>query len=184
MRKIEEAGRVGQIYWKKMGELWEIRHIQDQGVAVGQLKSLRTLDQLEELVRWDGQGRYRPLRSEENLVPGWHYQTNSAEGFREAIEVIYPGALGNWSAQQNGKLRVIDWKGAVKKQTESLQILIEGEKIAVEETKNVLCLARCSKTPLWAGESIFGKAGTAPFICVEPCPVFFENVKSLCKPKT
>ena len=140
MRKMEEAEKMGQICWRRMGKVWDVRHIQDQGVAVGKLKNLGTLDELEEVVRWDGKGQYRPLRSEENLVPGWHYQTNSAEGFREAIEVIYPGALGNWSAQQNGKLRVIDWKGAVKKQTKSLQILIEGEKIAFLFFLNLCCL--------------------------------------------
>jgi hypothetical protein len=46
---MEEAGRMGQICWKRMGEIWEVRHIQDQGLTVSQLKSLRTLDQLEEL---------------------------------------------------------------------------------------------------------------------------------------
>ena len=64
METRDEAGEMGQVCWKRKGEVWEVRHLQDQGVAVGQLRDVATLDELEEVVRWDERGNYRPLRSE------------------------------------------------------------------------------------------------------------------------
>ena len=69
MNTLDEAGKMGQVCWIKNERSWVVRHIQDQEPAE-ELRSVANLDELEELVRWDGQGKYRPLRSEGNLVTG------------------------------------------------------------------------------------------------------------------
>ena len=116
METIYEAGEMGQVCWIKKEKSWDVRHIQDQDV-VGQLRSVATLDELEEVVRWDEQGKYRPLRSEGNLVSGWQYDANSVAEFREVMEVIYPGMWGNAEAWKNGKLKLQTWDEAMAKQT-------------------------------------------------------------------
>ena len=90
MNTLDEAGKMGQVCWIKKETRWVVRHIQDQD-AEGLLRSVANLDELEELVRWDEQGKYRPLRSEGNLATGWSYCAQSLGEFREAMEVIYPG---------------------------------------------------------------------------------------------
>ena len=100
---INESGEMGQVFWRRQGEVWEVRHLQDQ-YAIGQLRSIATMNELEEVVRWDGEGKYRPLRSEGNLVSGWQYDAKSVMEFREVMEVIYPGMWGNAEAWENGKI--------------------------------------------------------------------------------
>ena len=112
---------MGQVCWKRKGEAWEVRHLKDQGVAVGQLRDVATLDELEEVVRWDERGNYRPLRSEGNLVSGWQYDARSLTEFREAMEVIYPGLWGNAQAWGDERLKFQTWDEALAKQTERVQ---------------------------------------------------------------
>jgi hypothetical protein len=170
---------IGQIAWRSDGRVYEIRHEKDMNVSEQKLREIKNLIELEELVRRNGEGNYRPLRGEKNLVQGWFYSAKSALELREVLEVIYPGAMGNWSAEQKGELRVLGWKEAAKKQTGRVQALIEGGEKVVEVAEKELCLTRCGKTPLWAGESFVVKVGPVPFLCIEPCPLFWENAKSL-----
>ena len=110
--RLNEAGEMGQVCWERKGEVWEVRHLQDQGVAVGQLRGVATLNELEEVVRWDKQEKYRPLRSEGNLVSGWQYDAKSLTEFREAMEVIYPGLWGNAEAWRDERLKFQTWDEA------------------------------------------------------------------------
>jgi len=177
MNKREVEGKMGQICWKRMGEFWEFRHIQDQGVAVRQLKSLRTLDQLEELARWDGQGQYRPLRSEENLVAGWHYQVNSAGEFREVIEVIYPGLWGNTEAWAEGRLKYQTWEEATAQATERLRKKVMETGDLPQRVIQENCKRRCLKAVFWAGERPVPEVATVPMLCTGPCGMFWSRVE-------
>ena len=112
MNTLDEAGKMGQVCWIKKETRWVVRHIQDQD-AEGLLRSVANLDELEELVRWDEQGKYRPLRSEGNLVSGWQYDAKSVTEFREAMEVIYPGRWGNAEAWGDGGLKFPTWEEAL-----------------------------------------------------------------------
>ena len=177
MRKMEEAEKMGQICWKRMGKVWDVRHIQDQGVAVGQLKNLGTLDELEEVVRWDGQGQYRPLRSEGNLATGWHYQVNCAGEFREVIEVIYPGLWGNAEAWEEGCLKYQSWEEAMAQATERVRkkVMEAGDlpQRVIEEN----CKRRCLKSLYWAGERPVAEVTTIPMLCTGPCGMFWSRVE-------
>jgi len=81
MNTRSETTSMGQVSWEREGEIRRLRHIQDLGKDIRQLRGVETLEALEEVVRWDGQGRYRPLRSEGNLVSGWVNQVKGGEGF-------------------------------------------------------------------------------------------------------
>jgi hypothetical protein len=161
----------------KKGKGWEVRHIQDQD-AVGQLRGVATLDELEEVVRWDEQGKYRPLRSEGNLVSGWQYDAKSVSEFREAMEVIYPGLWGNAEAWRDGRLKFQTWDEALAKQTERVRqkIIKAGDlpQRVIEEN----CKRRCLKTVLWAGERSMDGVKSVPMLCTGPCGMFWSCVES------
>jgi hypothetical protein len=177
MKMIDESGEMGQVYWKKNGEFWEIRHLEDRD-AVGQLRRLVRLNELEEVVRWDGQGKYRPLRSEGNLVSGWQYQANSMREFREAMEVIYPGLWGNAEAWDDGRLKFQTWDEALAKQTERVRnkVALAGDlpKRVIEEN----CKRRCLKTVFWAGERPVDEAKAVPMLCTGPCGMFWSCLEA------
>ena len=86
-----QTGSMGQICWSHEGEAWQIRHCLDRAAEGIRLRRLVELEELEALVRYDAEGRYRPLRSEGNLVVGWIYEAKGESAMREVLEVIYPG---------------------------------------------------------------------------------------------
>ncbi len=174
MNLLSQSGRIGQIWWRVDGLGFEIRHERDGDGSVDLLRKVETLMELEEVVRRDGDGQYRPLRGERNLVQGWFYWAKSSEELREVLEVIYPGAVGNWEAEREGRLVQGDWKGAAKRQMGRVQKLIENGEKSVERAEKELCQARCGKSPLWAGKTCRAEVGRIPLVCVEPCPIFWD----------
>ena len=170
---IDESGEMGQVCWKKKGEVWEVRHLEDQDVG-GQLCGVANLDELEEVVRWDGQGKYRPLRSEGNLASGWQYHANSVREFREAMEVIYPGLWGNAEAWGDGRLKFQTWDEALAKQTDRVRTKVA---LAGDLPRRVIdenCKKRCLKTVLWAGEKPVDREAKMPMLCTGPCGMFWS----------
>jgi len=172
-----EVGEMGQVCWIKKGKGWEVRHIQDQD-AVGQLCSVATLDDLEEVVRWDGQRKYRPLRSEGNLVSGWQYYANSVAEFREAMEVIYPGLWGTAEAWGDGRLKFQTWDVALAKQTERVRNKVSQTGDMPRRVIEENCKKRCLKTILWAGEKPVDSDAKMPMLCTGPCGMFWSCVES------
>ena len=177
MKTMYEAGEMGQVCWIKNEKGWVVRHIQDQD-AVGQLRSVAALNELEEVVRWDGQGKYRALRSEGNLVSGWQYHANSVREFREVMEVIYPGMWGNAEAWENGKLKFQTWDEALAKQTERVRNKVtqagDMPRRVIEEN----CKKRCLKTVLWAEGRPMDEAKGVPMLCTGPCGMFWSCIES------
>jgi hypothetical protein len=161
----------------KKGMGWEVRHIQDQD-AVGQLRSVVTLDELEEVVRWDERGKYRPLRSEGNLVSGWQYDAKSVSEFREAMEVIYPGLWGSAEAWRDGRLKFQTWDEALAKQTERVRQKITKAGDLPQRVIEENCKRRCLKTILWAGEKPVDRDAKMPMLCTGPCGMFWSCVES------
>ena len=153
---------------------FEVRQERDGDGSVDLLRRVQTLMELEEVVRRDGEGRYRPLRGEMNLVQGWFYRAKDGDELREVLEVIYPGAVGNWEAEREGGLVQGDWKEAAKRQMGRVQKLIENGEQSVERAGKELCQGRCGKSPLWAGKKCSAEAGRIPLVCVEPCPIFWD----------
>lgn len=168
---------MGQVCWKKSGEVWEVRHLHDQN-AVGQLRGVASLDELEEVVRWDGRGRYRPLRSEGNLVSGWQYRANGEREFREVMEVIYPGLWGNAEAWRDERLKFQTWDEALAKQTERVRQKITKAGDLPQRVIEENCKKRCLKTVLWAGEKPVDRDAKIPMLCTGPCGMFWSCVES------
>ena len=172
-----EAGEMGQVFWIKKEKVWEVRHIQDRD-AVGQIRTVATLDELEEVVRWDGRGKYRPLRSEGNLVSGWQYDANSVSEFREGMEVIYPGMCGNADAWKHGKLKFQTWDDALAKQTDRVRNKVAKKGDLPRRVIEENCKKRCLKTVFWAGERPIDEVNSVPMICTSPCGMFWSCVES------
>jgi len=177
METMYEAGEMGQVCWIKNEKGWVVRHIQDRD-AVGELRRVATFHDLEEVVRWDGQGKYRPLRSEGNLVPGWQYDAKSVTEFREVMEVIYPGMWGNAEAWKNGKLKFQTWDDSLAKQTERVRNKVSQTGDLPRKVIETNCKRRCLKAVLWAGERPIDQAKAVPMLCTGPCGMFWSCLES------
>ena len=177
METMHEAGEMGQVCWIQKEKGWEVRHIQDQD-AVGQLRGIATLDELEEVVRWDGQGQYRPLRTEGNLAAGWRYSVSSDWELREVMEVIYPGMWGNAEAWKNEKLKLQTWDDALTKQTERVRSKVSQAGDMPRRVIEENCKKRCLKTVFWAGKRPVDEAKAVPMLCTGPCGMFWSCLEA------
>jgi hypothetical protein len=133
---------------------------------------------LEEVVRWDGQGQYRPLRTEGNLAVGWRYSVSSEWELREALEVIYPGMWGNAEAWKNGKLKFQTWDDALTKQTERVRNKVSQRGDLPRRVIEKNCKKRCLKTVLWAGEKPENRDDKIPMLCTGTCGMFWSCLES------
>ncbi len=174
MSALSQWGLIGEICWRVEGVGFVVRHEKDGESLVDQLRKIESLTGLEEVVRWDGEGKYRPLRGEKNLAGGWFYGAKDREELREVLEVVYPGAVGNWEAEREGRLVQGDWKESAKRQMGRVQKLIENGEKSVQKAEEELCQGRCGKSPLWAGKKCRAEVGRIPLVCVEPCPIFWD----------
>lgn len=172
-----ETGSMGQICWSREGVMWQIRHCLDRGVEDLKLRSLVDMEELEALVRYDAKGRYRPLRSEGNLVTGWIYDAKGESAWREALEVIYPGLWGNAEAWGMGKLRVDPWEAALARQTERVRRKVEDRKEMPHRVVDEHCHRRCLKCVLWAGEQPEKSGGQTSMLCTGPCGMFWAALE-------
>src|SRR4026209_2653935 len=68
---------------------FELRHVEDRGVAAGQLRPLR-LSELRGLAQKTTPGAFRPLKSAPNLQPGWHATVSSLTELDAALRDLYP----------------------------------------------------------------------------------------------
>jgi len=173
MSTTVETGSMGQVCWDRRGKIWRLTHIEDQGRDAGRLRRVETLEVLEEVVRWDEQGRYRPLRSESNLVSGWWFEVKGEHEFREAMEVIYPGLWGNAEAWREGRLRLDSWDVALAKQTERVRTRA-GTFDMPQKVIEKNCRNRCLKTVVWAGDRPEKKTEGVSMLCTGPCGMFWS----------
>lgn len=173
-----ESGSMGQICWSRKGESWQFRHCLDRGAEGFKLQRLQDLEDLEALVRYDIEGRYRPLRSEGNLMGGWIYVAKGQAEWREALEVIYPGLWGNAEAWREGKLSVEEWGAALARQTERVRKLLAVRDDMPQRVVDRQCRARCLKCVVWAGEKPKERVDQTPMLCTGPCGMFWAAFES------
>lgn len=134
--------------------------------GTGALREVMAGD-LREHVRFDDEGRYRPLTGGRSLPSGWSVRLASEPALAEAIEAVYPLALAHLSLAAAGTLRVAGYDALTARQRGRYRVaggLSAGGQAAVRE---LLC-GQCVKAPRWAEVT----PAPAQIPCPEPCSVF------------
>jgi sirohydrochlorin cobaltochelatase len=75
-----------------IGADFTLRHVSDEGS--GGLVVHDSPRDARLIARYDSAGEYRPLKTAPNLIRGWILRAGSIEGLEQALEFLYPGALG------------------------------------------------------------------------------------------
>ncbi len=124
-----------------------------------------TIEALQEHVRFDDGGRYRPLSGARTMPGNW--RISLPESLTEAaIEAVYPQALLHQRQGVAGSLPIATYDEVVGRQRGRYRIAGELDGEGRERAREVLC-GRCVRTPVWAGEGV--AEGGIP--CPEPCSV-------------
>jgi hypothetical protein len=133
-----------------------IRHWKDDepqrklSVEIGAIAAL-------EIVRYDEQGNYRPLKGAPNLRTGWELRLGSVPEVRQAIDYFYPGAFSTWLAFNRGEITPVDLRQTLTRQTGMYRVTQRLTGLQAEELAGRFCQSDsgCLRTILW---TIDGKA--------------------------
>ena len=124
-----------------------------------------TIEALREHVRFDDNGRYRPLSGARTLPGNW--RVSLPENLTEAaIDTIYPQALLHQRQAAQRTLRVTTLDEVVARQRGRYRVAGELDAEGQERARDALC-DQCVRTPVWTGEAASGQE----IPCPEPCSV-------------
>jgi sirohydrochlorin cobaltochelatase len=194
---------LGEINARRLTDvLFIVRHRQD--AEPGKAAKLRTYTgpaAARDLARFDREGRYRPLKGAPTLPTGWELQLDSIDSLRLAIDAFYPGALAGWFAWEKRRVRPVDLRTTLNRQTGMYRVTQKLTDSEADDLAGRFCRSDggCLRTILWTIEgkrpdgnlpetkfSIkydqLGKHESAiPFLCLEACNLFVAEARKSVK---
>lgn len=161
---------------------YSLRHVAD-GEATGSDLD-RQSDPLaaRSIAKYDGDNRYRPLKTAPTLKHGWLIESLDHETIVEAIDLIYPATIANWSLEQAEKLDVTHWNETADRQTGIYDIVDELPPESVDRAVRSCCVDEyCLKRRRWDYDEqreIDVPRGVGEFPCREPCSIFIAGARA------
>jgi hypothetical protein len=127
-----------------------MRHWKDDQLRRKLVVETRAIAALE-IVRYDEQGNYRPLKGAPNLPTGWELRLESAAEVRQAIDYFYPGAFSTWIAFSRGEVHPVDLRQTLTRQTGMYRVTQKLTGLQAEELAGRFCQSHssCIRTILW-----------------------------------
>jgi hypothetical protein len=104
-----------------------------------------------EIVRYDEQENYRPLKGAPNLRRGWALRLRSVPEVRQAIDYFYPGAFSTWLAFRRGEVTPVDLRQTLTRQTGMYRVTHRLTSVQAEDLAGRFCQSHsgCLRTILW-----------------------------------
>ncbi|MEJ0000765.1 MAG: CbiX/SirB N-terminal domain-containing protein [Verrucomicrobiota bacterium] len=179
--------QIGQvlILFTLEGQL-EVRHFEDAKESGTDLRPLKSLADLRDLILRASDGSFRPLRAAPNLQRGWTMtvgNTNDLHALQEIIDYLYPAALANWALWKDGKLPVTPWRETAERQSGRFRIVRELGDEGARELAAEVCDRGCLKRRLWApcAQTVEPGPQEIPLLCPEACNYFVGKAREKLK---
>jgi hypothetical protein len=151
---------------------YELRHVDDASVPADDLTSVDEPLDLRRPLKFDDDGRYRPLKTAPSTPTGWRLGGLDGRDCVEAVDVAYPATVANWYREE-GELDVSHWRETAERQTGIYGIVEELPREAVEWIAEAACVdSQCLKRREWEydeGDGLAVDGGEGPFPCRGPC---------------
>ncbi|ELY73688.1 hypothetical protein C488_12838 [Natrinema pellirubrum DSM 15624] len=155
---------------ERVYDLW---HVDDADTDLADLEVYDDPRDARELATYDGDGRYRPLKTAPTLPGGWAFTGLSGGDLVEAVEFFYPATVANWHRELRGNLDVDHWLETAERQTGIYDVIDELPREAVEWMAEACCVdSQCLRRREWEyeeGDDLDVDGGDGPFPCREPC---------------
>ncbi|MDG5760128.1 DR2241 family protein [Natronococcus sp. A-GB1] len=152
---------------------YELRHVDDADRAREELERQENPRDARELSTYDGDGRYRPLKTAPTLRSGWVFPELSGRELVDAVEFFYPATIANWHRERRGELDVDHWLETAERQTGIYDVIDELPREAVDWMAEACCVdSQCLRRREWEyeeGDELEPEGGDGPFPCREPC---------------
>lgn len=174
---------VGQVLIERQGDRVCLRHVDDS--ANDSLRVLATPQDVQDTVRYDESGAYRPLKTAPNLRRGWTWSVSSLPELRLALDTLYPAALGNWRAVLRSQLEGTPLRQTVNRQTGMYRITGKITDEQASDLVETLCTPGCLRHRLWTVNSpVQAPApvpGRIPLLCAEACCLVIAAARKVVK---
>lgn len=152
---------------------YELRHVDDTDVPAADLTAFEEPLDLRRPMKFDDDGRYRPLKTAPNMPTGWRLGGLDGRDCVEAVEIAYPATVANWYREKEDDLDITHWRETGERQTGIYGIVEELPREAVEWVAEAACVdSQCLKRREWGydeDDSLSTDGGEGPFPCREPC---------------
>lgn len=128
-----------------------LRHRDDRDVHDADLVVNDRPEEAREIAKYDGTGKYRPLKSAPNLKRGWILRLESLADVRLALDFFYPAALGLYLSALHGSLRAVPLRETLSRQTGMYRITQLTRDDQAEELIRTACNSEsgCMRQLLW-----------------------------------
>ena len=158
---------------------YDLRHADDAGVPVDDLTVHDDPLDARDLVTFDEQGRYRPLKTAPSLAGGWVFPDLGPRDLYETVETIYPATVANWHREREGELDVTHWRETMERQSGIYGVVKTWDRGEGYEHVNWVAEAccddsQCLKRREWEYDDdtdLDVDGGDGAFPCREPCSV-------------
>ena len=152
---------------------YELRHADDADADPDDLTGFDDPLDLRRPLKFDDDGRYRPLKTAPNAPTGWRLGGLTGRDCVEAVDVAYPATVANWHRERTGDLDVTHWRETTERQTGIYGVVEELPREAVEWVAEAACVdSQCLKRREWGydeDDDLAVDGGDGPFPCREPC---------------
>lgn len=189
-RWLENGPRtIGQIAVARVGDSWELRHIED---GVGELKTHTRWQDARTLANTTDSGVFRPIKTTRDLRHGWRLVLSNVENLCRALDYFYPAMLGLWNADARGELIITDFRDTLARQTGMYRVT---QKITDDQAQALIgrqC-STCQKTMLWSIDPAQpinslprekhqrASGGAFPLLCREGCNLLVGLARGVVK---
>lgn len=137
------------------------------------LTSLSDLAAVRETVRFDDQGRYRPLAGARTLPTGWIAPDRSLDALADLLEVVYPASVVNWFRERTGRLDATSFSAAATRHSGRFSDLAAIPP-SVRRATETACCGDCVRRPAWSEPDTQDSDDEIP--CREPCSFLLAAV--------
>jgi sirohydrochlorin cobaltochelatase len=119
--------------------------------SLDRLQTHRDAEDAIEIAKYDGAGKYRPLKTAPNLRRGWRLELGSVEELIRALDYFYPGRLTVFAAWKIGSLKTTTLRDTLDRQSGMYRV---GAKISDSQINDLVadfCRSDtgCLRTILW-----------------------------------
>ncbi|ELZ85735.1 hypothetical protein C453_07968 [Haloferax elongans ATCC BAA-1513] len=156
---------------------YELRHVNEADREHDDLDTYHEPLAARQLATYDEKGRYRPLKSGNNLAGGWVFPDLDGRDLVETVETFYPASVPNWYREREGTLDVEHWVDTIGRQTGMYSVVKtwnrgDGHEHVDWVAESCCDDSQCVKRREWQYDDetdLDVDGGDGAFPCREPC---------------
>ncbi|MCD8533278.1 MAG: hypothetical protein LR011_00220 [Verrucomicrobia bacterium] len=155
LNQVDGEFVIGQIVLRQDAANWVLLHVADRQSDLADLR-VCSIKELRSMASHNSSGRFRPIKSAPDLIPGWWFTTDSRAHLVDALDTIYPGFVADYyHFSQRGSSAAQTYWDYSQRQTGMYRVT---QLISPEDLSDAVagcCDARfCLKSRQWSGPSI------------------------------